>query len=85
MQAKEWTVDIHITEDHDNTHATAVLSRRGTTELTGRGDARRNPNDRAIPEIGEELAVSRALEDLSVRLNAVASQDIVQLAGPVEA
>ncbi|MET7380598.1 DUF1876 domain-containing protein [Streptomyces sp. NPDC005526] len=85
MEAKQWTVQIFITEDGDDTHARAVLSTRDTATLTGRGAARRNPIDRPIPEIGDELAVSRALEDLSVRLHDVAADDIVELAGPVDA
>ncbi|MGW3498519.1 DUF1876 domain-containing protein [Streptomyces sp. NPDC001020] len=82
MEAKHWTVQIYITEDGDDTHARAVLTTRDTSTVTGRGEARRNPIDRPIPEIGDELAVSRALEDLAIRLHDVASDDIVQLAGP---
>ncbi|WP_405910441.1 MULTISPECIES: dsRBD fold-containing protein [unclassified Streptomyces] len=35
-----------------------------------------------ITEEGDELAASRALEDLAIRLHDVVSDDIVQLAGP---
>lgn len=82
-QAKEWTVRIHITEEGDETHARAVLATRATSTVIGKGVARRNPVDRPIPEIGDELAASRALEDLAIRLHDVASDDIVQLTGPV--
>ncbi|MBQ0881516.1 dsRBD fold-containing protein [Streptomyces sp. RT42] len=41
--------------------------------------------DRPIPEIGDELAASRALEDLAIRLHDVAADDIVMLTGPVQA
>ncbi|MFD8307529.1 DUF1876 domain-containing protein [Streptomyces sp. NPDC059690] len=82
MQAKQWTVQIFISEDGDETHARAVLTTRDTATVTGRGVARKNPIDRSIPEIGDELAASRALEDLAIRLHDVASDDIVQLAGP---
>ncbi|MFJ5841493.1 DUF1876 domain-containing protein [Streptomyces shenzhenensis] len=84
MEAKQWTVQIYITEEGDDTHARAVLTTRDTSRLTGRGLARRNPVDRPIPEVGDELAASRALEDLAVRLHDVAADDIVQLAGPVQ-
>ncbi|MGV9253642.1 DUF1876 domain-containing protein [Streptomyces sp. NPDC003697] len=84
MEAKQWTVQIYITEDGDDTHARAVLSTRDSSGVTGRGVARRNPIDRPIPEIGDELAVSRALEDLAVRLHDVAADDIVEMAGPVQ-
>ena len=85
MEAKKWTVQIYLTEDGDDTHARAVLATRDTSTLTGRGVARRNPIDRPIPEIGDELAASRALEDLAVRLHDVAADDIVDMAGPVRA
>ncbi|MGW5661549.1 DUF1876 domain-containing protein [Streptomyces sp. NPDC003758] len=84
MEAKQWTVDIYITEDGDDTHARAVLRAPDASTVAGRGAARRNPVDRPIPEIGDELAASRALEDLAIRLHDVASEDIVQMAGPAE-
>ncbi|MGW3106854.1 DUF1876 domain-containing protein [Streptomyces sp. NPDC001100] len=84
MEAKQWTVQIYITEDGDDTHARAVLRTRDTSTVTGRGVARRNPIDRAVPEIGDELAASRALEDLAIRLHDVYSDDFVALAGPAE-
>ncbi|MFF9208827.1 MULTISPECIES: DUF1876 domain-containing protein [unclassified Streptomyces] len=85
MEAKQWTVRIYLSEDGDETHARAVLTTGDTASVTGRGAARRNPVDRPVPEIGDELAASRALEDLSIRLHDVAADDIVALAGPVEA
>ncbi|MFH0518970.1 DUF1876 domain-containing protein [Streptomyces sp. M41] len=84
MEDKHWTVRIHITEDGDDTRAEAVLTTPDTSTVTGRGVAHRNPVDRPIPEIGDELAASRALEDLAIRLHDVASDDIVELAGPAE-
>lgn len=85
---KDWTVRIHITEDGDDTRAEAVLTTEDATEdaspVTGRGVAHRNPIDRPIPEIGDELAASRALEDLAIRLHDIASDDIVELAGPAD-
>ncbi|MBX9360585.1 DUF1876 domain-containing protein [Streptomyces sp. NPDC047880] len=85
MEAKQWTVQIYISEEGDSTHARAVLTTRDTSTVTGRGTARRNPIDRPVPEIGDELAVSRALEDLAIRLHDVAADDIVMLTGPVQA
>ncbi|WP_328379274.1 DUF1876 domain-containing protein [Streptomyces sp. NBC_01020] len=89
MEAKQWTAQISLTEDGDETRARAVLTtqdswRDDTAHVVGRGVARRNPIDRPIPEIGDELAASRALEDLAVRLHDVASDDIVDLAGPAD-
>ncbi|WP_298570873.1 DUF1876 domain-containing protein [Streptomyces luteogriseus] len=85
MEAKQWTVQIYISEEGDSTHARAVLTTRDTSTVTGRGTARRNPIDRPVPEIGDELAVSRALEDLAIRLHDMAADDIVMLTGPVQA
>ncbi|MGW0821669.1 DUF1876 domain-containing protein [Streptomyces sp. NPDC002845] len=82
-QTKHWTVEIDITEEGDDTRARAVLSTPATSTVTGKGVARRNPVDRPVPEIGDELAASRALEDLAIRLHDVASDDIVDLSGPV--
>ncbi|GGX11434.1 DUF1876 domain-containing protein [Streptomyces chartreusis] len=88
MEDKQWTVRIRITEDGDDTRAEAVLTTQDTPEdlmaVTGRGVAHRNPVDRSIPEIGDELAASRALEDLAVRLHDVASDDIVNMAGSAD-
>ncbi|MGW6908403.1 DUF1876 domain-containing protein [Streptomyces sp. NPDC054940] len=88
MEDKNWTVRIHITEDGDDTRAEAVLTTQNaspdSSTVTGRGVAHRNPIDRPIPEIGDELAASRALEDLAIRLHDIASDDIVELAGPVD-
>ncbi|MEV0738492.1 dsRBD fold-containing protein [Streptomyces sp. NPDC050549] len=75
---------MYLTVEGDDTHARAVLNTRDTSTVTGRGTARRNPIDRSIPEIGDELAASRALEDLAIRLHDVYFSDIVQLAGPAK-
>ncbi|WNM32101.1 DUF1876 domain-containing protein [Streptomyces sp. Li-HN-5-11] len=85
MEAKHWSVQIYISEDGDETHARAVLTTRDASTVTGRGVARRNPIDRPVPEIGDELAASRALEDLAVRLHDVAADDIVDMSGPLRA
>ncbi|WP_329331785.1 DUF1876 domain-containing protein [Streptomyces sp. NBC_00663] len=85
MEAKQWTVHIYISEEGDETRARAVLATRDRSKLTGRGLARRNPIDRPAPEIGDELAASRALADLAIRLHDVTADDIVEPARPVQA
>ncbi|MEU7990027.1 DUF1876 domain-containing protein [Streptosporangium canum] len=82
MEAKQWAVQVYITEEGNDTSARAVLSTRDKTHITGVGHARRNPADQPVPEIGDELAVARALTDLANRLLAVSSEDIAQFAGP---
>jgi hypothetical protein len=75
---KQWSVDIYISEDEDEgrTHAEASLHTGDKTRLRGTGEARRNPRDVEVPEIGAELAVARALADLSRELLEAASGDI---------
>lgn len=73
---RTWSVEIHIGERDGRTHAEAQLRTQDATHLVGRGDARRNPSDRAVPEIGDEIAAARALSDLAHTLLLVAADDI---------
>lgn len=75
---KRWTIEIVIDEDDEarRTRAEAHLRTSDQTDLRGVGEARRNPADRDVPEIGDELAVARALADLGHRLLDVAVGDI---------
>jgi hypothetical protein len=78
VQTKRWTVEILI-DEHDEerrTHAAARLDSGDRTGLRGEGQARRNPGDREVPKIGDELAVARALSDLAHRLLDAAAEDI---------
>lgn len=76
MHEKRWRVDIFIDEDEARTRAEARLHNPDETRLVGVGDARLNPSDANVPEIGEELAVSRALSDLAHRLLDATASDI---------
>lgn len=80
MEAKQWNVRIDLTEDGDDTHARATLALKNHEELVGAGHARRNPADPSVPEIGDELAVSRALADLAHKVAAVTQHDISEVA-----
>ncbi|GAT69518.1 hypothetical protein PS9374_05193 [Planomonospora sphaerica] len=82
MEAKQWTVQIYITEDGDDTSARAVLTTRDTDHLSGLGHSHRNPADYPIPEIGDELAVARALADLTNKLLVTTSRDLAQVTAP---
>jgi hypothetical protein len=75
-EAKNWTVDIHVDEHEDRTRATARLHTRDTAKLVGTGLARLNPADTNVPEIGDELAVARALTDLAHQLIETTAADI---------
>jgi Domain of unknown function (DUF1876) len=64
-----WSVNLYIAEVDSETHAEArVVMPGGEDELVGRGEARRNPADREITLIGEQIAAARALSDLAGRL-----------------
>ena len=78
---KTWTVQIDIDEHEDRTRAVARLRTGGDQSLAATGLARLNPADRAVPMIGDELAVARALSELSHRLLDVAARDIEQSSG----
>ncbi|MGW0041961.1 DUF1876 domain-containing protein [Rhodococcus sp. NPDC003348] len=81
LHEKKWSVDI-IIDEHDSTtgetrtRAEARLRTKDATSLVGIGVARRNPRDADIPEIGDELAVARALADLAHRLIDTAATDL---------
>lgn len=76
MHTKQWQVEVYLSEDDDVTNARAVLIGDGRRQVSASGHSRRNPRDPAVPEIGDEVAVSRALEGLSRELLAVAYRDI---------
>jgi hypothetical protein len=81
---KVWTLEIAIGENADETEAQARLG-VDDTEMVGWGRARRNPHDPARPRVGEELAVARALSDLSHRLLDAAIAEIEVFEGhPVD-
>ena len=65
MHTTTWHVEIYLYEDDERTRAEAVLRTNAGTELRHEGIARRNPADRNIPEIGDELAACRAITGLA--------------------
>ncbi|OLF10513.1 hypothetical protein BLA60_15100 [Actinophytocola xinjiangensis] len=77
--AKRWTINISIDEHEARTRATARLDNQDRTGLTGVGLARLNPADANVPEIGDELAVARALADLAHQLLDTTSADIEEI------
>jgi len=75
-QPKTWTVEITIDEHERQARARAELRGPNVTAMAGTGSARRNPHDPDIPAIGDELAVARALADLSHKLIELTASDI---------
>ena len=76
----EWELRVYLYEHDEHTLARAVLM-TGANTMRAEGVARRNPADLPVPEIGDELAVGRALVDLGNQLLRAASGDIAALSG----
>ncbi|HYO02977.1 MAG TPA: DUF1876 domain-containing protein [Mycobacterium sp.] len=91
--AKNWTVWVSVDEHDGTTRATARLRGRRKDavgiglahlrgerkETVGTGSARLNPADQYVPGIGDELAVARALADLSKQLLGATADDIEEV------
>lgn len=73
---KQWRAEIMIGEDDGRTYAEARLVGDAPRDLVGIGRAQVSPDDYDVPEIGDEVAVARALRDLADQLLATASADI---------
>jgi Domain of unknown function (DUF1876)/Domain of unknown function (DUF1918) len=73
---KTWRVRLDLFESGDETTAHAVLSSDVTEALDAHGEAHRSPQDPGAPQIGDEVAVARALRVLADRLLELASIDL---------
>jgi Domain of unknown function (DUF1876) len=73
---KRWNVEILIGEVDKRTYAEAQLYDEIRDDLVGTGQSRVAPDDPRIPEIGDEIAVARALSDLGHRLLVAAAGDL---------
>lgn len=75
MPEHVWQVNISFVEDADRTRADAVLELASQT-FHGFGQAKRAPRDPTVPLIGQDLAASRALSNLSHQLLEAAAERI---------
>ncbi|MGH3737405.1 MAG: DUF1876 domain-containing protein [Micromonosporaceae bacterium] len=75
-QTTHWTIQLAFEEDVDHTTATASVATPAGAQLHGTGQARRNPHDRPVPRIGEEVAGARALSNLAHELLEYAAREI---------
>ena len=73
---RHWTVDVYVGEDDGQTYAEAALNDDIGNHVLGTGRARVSPIDINVPEIGDEIAVGRALTNLGHRLLHTAAGDI---------
>lgn len=78
-QTRTWDLHVHIVEKHRETVADILLTTDGGTVVTGRGVAHRSPQDTDVPEIGDDLAVSRALSQLAHKLRNAAAHRISRI------
>jgi len=74
-----WTVTVHVYEQGSQTSARAVLHAGSGSELEARGTTHRAPRELDVPEIGQEVAVSRALQQLADTLLATAAVDLREI------
>jgi len=73
-RTKSWVVDVELVENGDETTARAVLRVDDGRPVEGRhGRAIRAPHDENLPQVGDRVAVARALRHLSDTLLAEAS------------
>lgn len=74
---KDLTLELHLDEDRRDTVVHATLNLRGD-HFESLGKARRNPVDPPMPVVGEELAIARALTDLTNQVMDSAHRKIEQ-------
>ena len=74
------TVLVELKEGSERTDAEAVLE-IGGKRFGGWGRSRHNPADPDVPRIGDELAMARALSDLSHQLLEAAAAGIEEFEG----
>jgi Rv2632c-like len=72
---KTCRIDVLLEEHEERTRAKARLSWAGK-KFVGVGLSRLDPADQPVTQIGDELAIARALSDLANQLFALASTDI---------
>jgi hypothetical protein len=60
-----WSVELSIREHEGQTRADARLIMDNGVRLLGHGMARRHPGDPDVTEVGERIAVARALSDVA--------------------
>jgi hypothetical protein len=80
VERSSMRVEISLTEDSDHCEAVAHVRVRDR-DFSGWGRARRNPTDPEMPVVGEELAVARALSEVSHQLVVAAADSLESALG----
>jgi hypothetical protein len=78
---KKWSVDVFVYEGPGSTAANAVLRSGVEPALRAQGEARLRPGEADVPEIGDEVAVARALRHLADSLLSTAEGDLETIEG----
>jgi hypothetical protein len=78
---REWHVDLYLYESEESTSASAVLRSEVPDALRSSGTARRRPGEPDVPEIGDEVAVARALHRLAEVMLSTAESDLAEIEG----
>lgn len=78
---REWQARVSIFESGDDTSANVVLLTEAPTHLSAHGQSHRITGDTPVPEIGDEVAVARALRHLADQLLETAARDIEAVTG----
>lgn len=78
---REWQVRVSLLESGDDTKATVVLVADPPDRLSAKGSSHRATDDLASRQIGDEIAVARALRHLADQLIVEAERDIEQRTG----
>ncbi len=72
----QWDVELSFEEDGVHTQCEARLVGARAPGLNAHGEAVRSADDRPLARIGEEMAASRALEELSRKLRTQVTGEI---------
>ena len=80
-RVRDWQVRISVFGSDDDSEASVVLLADSPSHLTAHGHSHRSDHDRDVPEIGDEVAVARALRRLADQLLETAAEDIEAVTG----
>jgi hypothetical protein len=78
---RDWNIRVSIFESGDETNANVVLIADSPEQISARGTAHRSSRDASVPEIGDEVAVARALRHLADKLMETAEADVSGMTG----
>lgn len=67
LETHRWRLTFEWREDETHCEMVVHLD-AGDRSLSGQGRSRRNPADPNVPQVGEEIAAARALQDLANHL-----------------